>query len=450
MKVEVSIGEVIDKLSILEIKLVKLLDEAKKMEIQKEIDCLQECIIYKTQYKYYYNLLMYVNEKIWDMTDVVKSITPVDPQFADISNQIFEFNQKRFRIKNWFNLLTASNIKEQKSYALSHCKIVVESEDVFLNKLPEIYFLALEYDVITFDTSDALDIAIISNCLKIPTIIYDEEKKKLLSNPTIVSICDFSIIEKEITDVFSLKPITYCVGGMLGDFIQSLSVICETYYQTGQKGILYISERGDGFRNGLENTYNDIYSSIMEQKYIQDFKIYNNEPFEIDLVKWRSCSLLFYHNWYHIYKATYNVEWGKRPWLVASYDEKWKDKIVINTTNYRWTAYIDFNKLNTLHKNNLIFMSSDKEQHNFFEKTTGLSIEYYNPKSFLEMITIINSCKLFVGSLSSPLAIANALHKDRICGLCNHISQFDNICPIYDNNHNSHFENILPNIRYSV
>ena len=243
MKVEVSIGEVIDKLSILEIKLVKLLDEAKKMEIQKEIDCLQECLTYKTQYEYYYNLLMYVNCKIWDLTDVIKSITHSDPQFAHISNQIFEFNQKRFRIKNWFNLITGSNIKEQKSYALSHCKIVVDSEDVFFKKLPEIYFSALDYDVITFDTSHTLDIAIISDCLKIPTVIYDEEHKKILSEPTVVSICDFSIPENEPRAVFCLNPITYCSGGMLGDFIQTLSVICEKYYLTGQKGILYMSER---------------------------------------------------------------------------------------------------------------------------------------------------------------------------------------------------------------
>ena len=441
MKVEVSLGEAIDKLSILEIKLIKIYDEAKKIEIQKEINCLQECITYKTQYEYYFNLLIYVNQKIWDMTDIIKSITPSDPQFAHISNQIFEFNQKRFRIKNWFNLLTSSNIKEQKSYALSHCKIVIESEDVFLNKLPEIYFLALEYDVITFDTSDTLDISIISDCLKIPSIIYDDEQKKILSEPTVVSIGVFCIPENEPRAVFSLKPITYCSSGMLGDFIQTLSVICETYYQTGRKGILYMSERGDVFRNGLQNTYNDIYQTIMGQKYIQDFKIYNNEPFEVDLVQWRSSPLLYKKNWYNIYKETYNLEWGKRPWIVAPYDEKWKDKIVINTTNYRWAANIEFKKLNALYPNELVFISFDKEQHIFFERTTNIEVEYYEPKTFFEMVTIINSCKLFAGSLSSPFTIANALHKNRICGLYNNIA---------DNNHNLHLENVFPNIRYSV
>jgi hypothetical protein len=280
MKVEVSIGEAIDKLSILEIKLAKISDEAKKIEIQKEIDCLQECASYKTNYEYYYNLLMYVNEKIWNMTDIIKSITIDDARFSQISNQIFEFNQKRFRVKNWFNLLTSSNIKEQKSYALSHCTIDIESEEVFFNKLAEIYFLALEYDVITFESSIT---SIISNCLKIPTIVYDNEEKKHLTDPKVIILSEFSIPENQDKNAFSLKPITYVIGGMFGDFIQSLSIICEKYYETGRKGILYISERGDKFRNGLENTYNDAYPVIISQKYIQDFKLYNDEPFEIDL-----------------------------------------------------------------------------------------------------------------------------------------------------------------------
>ena len=438
MQVEVSIGEAIDKLSILEIKLAKILDETKKIEIQTEIYCLQQCIIYKYNYNFYYNLLMYVNEKIWNMTDIIKSITIEDAEFSQISNKIFEFNQKRFRIKNWFNLLTSSNIKEQKSYASSHCKIVVESEDIFFNKLAEIYFLALEYDVITFETPI---ISIISNCIKIPTVIYDDEQKTLLNAPIVVVLSDFSIPENEDKMVFSLKPITYVVGGMFGDFIQSLSIICEKYYETGRKGILYISERGDCFRNGLENTYNDTYSVIMSQKYIQDYKIYNNEQVEIDLVAWRFNNKLFEQNWFNTYQQTYNVEWGKRQWIHAPYDEKWKNKVIINTTNYRWAYSIEFKKLKELYPDDLVFISSDKGQHNFFENTTGITIEYYEFSTFLELATIIGSCKLFAGSLSAPLALSNALHKERICGMSH---------SILENTMNANLECIFHNIRYAV
>jgi len=190
MKVEISIGEAIDKLSILELKMQKISDENKKIEIQKEINVLQECETYKSKHELYYNLLMYVNEKIWDMTDIIKSITIEDPQFSPISNQIFEFNQKRFRIKNWFNLLNDSNIKEQKSYACTHCRIVVDDENVFFNKLPEINYLAIEYDVLTFESPF---ISTIQEFLKIPTILYDELQIKRLNNPTTIYLSDFCI-----------------------------------------------------------------------------------------------------------------------------------------------------------------------------------------------------------------------------------------------------------------
>ena len=39
--------------------------------------------------------------------------------------------------------------------------------------------------------------------------------------------------------------------------------------------------------------------------------------------------------------------------------------------------------------------------------------------SFYDLCLCINSCKLFIGSQSAPLALANALHKERICGLHN-------------------------------
>jgi hypothetical protein len=439
MKLEVSLGEAIDKLSILELKIIKITDESKKEEIQKEINVLAECQEYKIKYELYYNMLIYVNEKIWDLTDIIKNITPEHSNFASISNQIFEFNQKRFRIKNWFNLLTNSLIKEQKSYTSTCCNIIVENEELFLNKLPEIHYLAIEYDVITIQSPI---ISIIQDFLKIPTVIYDEERKKLLNNIKTLNLSTFIIPNDEPKYIFSLKPIVYLIGGMFGDFIQSLSVINENFYETGRKGMLYISEQGDYFRNGLINTYNDTYPVIINQPYIHDFKIYNNELIDINLNTWRTSPNLYKQNWYHIYKQTYNVEWGKRKWLNIHLDDKWKDKVVINTTSYRWAYNIEFKLLKKLYGDNLLFISSDKNQHLFFENITNINVEYYEFSSFFDLVTIINSCKLFAGSLSGPLSIANALHKERICGLANAI------CP--DNPHNLNLDEVFKNLRYNV
>ena len=146
MFIEVSIGEALDKLCILELKMKKINDENKKKEIQKEINALSECEKSKKDYKFYYHLLFYVNEIIWDKTEIIKKLTVTDPNFSAISNDIFEFNQKRFRIKNWLNLLSESTIKEQKSYGLSTCQIIIKDENIIHKKIPEINYLALEYD----------------------------------------------------------------------------------------------------------------------------------------------------------------------------------------------------------------------------------------------------------------------------------------------------------------
>jgi hypothetical protein len=138
MKVEISIGEGIDKLSILEIKYQKIPDEEKRVEIKKEMDALQECNDYKKQFLFYYRLLMYVNEKLWDMTDIIQKMHKTDDNYAEISNDLFLFNQKRFRLKRIFNLLTSSNIKEQKNNRLKTCKIVIHDQERFYDKLPEI------------------------------------------------------------------------------------------------------------------------------------------------------------------------------------------------------------------------------------------------------------------------------------------------------------------------
>jgi hypothetical protein len=372
------------------------------------------------------------------MTNEVKSISIKDPNFNFISNKIFELNQKRFRIKNWYNLLTVSNIKEQKSYQYIHYKIIIDNEDTFFNKLSEINYLSLECDVLTIECSFS---SLVKNIFKTPTIIYHEEHKQTLNDPIIIDLSNFSIPNDESAEVFSLKPIVYITGGKLGDLIQSLSVICEKFYETGRKGILYMSEKAENFHNGLKNTYNDIYPVIIKQKYIQDLKIYTNETYDIELTSWRVNLVL--KNWYDIFNEYYNIKWGQNKWIEAPFSDRWINKIVINTTSYRFPTNIDFNLLNDLCFDNLIFISSDKSEYEFFQEKTKCNIEYCKFNSFLDLITIINSCKLFIGGLSAPLAIAHALHKNRICCLRSDGCDPDSIMNMY-------LDQIIPNLRYSL
>ena len=434
MKLEVSIGEAIDKLSILELKMKKINDLKKHLEIQKEIDALVEVNQYKKWCPLFYKMLMYINEQIWDMTDIIKSMEVIDLEFARISNQIFEFNQKRFRIKSFFNTLVNSSIKEQKSYALSHCKIIIPDETTLYNKLAEINYLTIEYDKISFDCTF---ISIIKQIFKTPNIDYTDTN--LLSIPNTINLTDFEI-SADIKYIFEFEPIKYIIGGMFGDFIQSLSVINETFYNTGRKGLLYISLNygGDPFRNGLQNTYNDTYPVIIKQIYIMDYKIYNNESFDINLNDWRKCNKLFLQNWHYIYKQTYHVEWGKHKWITVNNDEKWNNTIFINTTHYRGVIKLNFQSLYSKYNDKLIFISADINQYHSFTKISGLHIPYIQINSFTELCTMISSCKLFIGSLSAPLAVAHAVHSDRIIGLTTDI----------DSVHNQQFEEIWDNVWY--
>ena len=215
------------------------------------------------------------------------------------------------------------------------------------------------------------------------------------------------------------KPIIYLAGGLFGDFFHQLSVIKEKYLLTRRKGILYISNIGDPFRFGLENTFNNTYELIMKQDYIEDYKIHNNEPYNINLSSWRKNKLLFKKNFYYVFSNEYKIDWGKNKWINVEKDDKWKDKILVNETSYRFSN-INYTKLYELYSKNIIFIAFKETNYNdyeYFLQKTGLAIEYYNPINIVDLAIAINSCKLFVGTSSGFMAIAYALHANIINGL---------------------------------
>lgn len=145
MNIVVSVGEVIDKLSILELKHRFITDEEKLREVAREIDEL--CCVFSYKNTVYYECLMSVNESIWKMTDIIKTKTLQSTEYAEVAHRIFEYNQQRFRIKNIFNRALGSVVKEQKSYAAAVATI--SKKDVMEGK--NILQLTLEYDIIYVD-----------------------------------------------------------------------------------------------------------------------------------------------------------------------------------------------------------------------------------------------------------------------------------------------------------
>jgi len=146
MNIEISVGEALDRLSILEIKMTELC-AVKKSYVQKEIETLSGIMEYKTKFKYYYSLLFGVNKLIWDKTNIIKTMS-IDNAFpfAVQAKAIFDLNQSRFRLKNVINKLCSSTIQEQKSYGLERIYVCIKnSSDIDIAKLT---YLSLNFDVV--------------------------------------------------------------------------------------------------------------------------------------------------------------------------------------------------------------------------------------------------------------------------------------------------------------
>lgn len=216
--------------------------------------------------------------------------------------------------------------------------------------------------------------------------------------------------------------IRYLSGGMLGDFWKQLSIIYEKFLETNERAIVYMTDKkGDVFRFGLENTYNDIKPIISSLYYIEEFLIHQEEEYDIDLTAWRDSPTAFYID---RVMECYNVKWGAHPWLpyIIPTKDEWTNRIVINTTLYRFPDSIDWDQVSRWYGNDaeLWFVGNGEKDYEDFKSRTGLSIPFYKPTSFLDMCTVIHSCYLYMGSMSTPMCIAYSLHKRCVVG-CHHL-----------------------------
>lgn len=117
MKIEVSDGEIVDKLTILEIKKKKCLDSNKLENIQKELSCLEEIINQLEVPEKYINDLRNINEKLWDIEDKIRIFEfkkKFDNEFIELARSVYFTNDERFEVKNKINSITNSNFKEEK------------------------------------------------------------------------------------------------------------------------------------------------------------------------------------------------------------------------------------------------------------------------------------------------------------------------------------------------
>jgi hypothetical protein len=121
MKIEVSIGEVVDKVTILQIKKEKILDKIKLEHIEKELSVLENTLSNSTIAvpTTLVQKLKEVNLKLWDAEDIIRdreNRNLFDEEFVKCARLDAKLNDERFLVKNEINNICESNIKEQKSY----------------------------------------------------------------------------------------------------------------------------------------------------------------------------------------------------------------------------------------------------------------------------------------------------------------------------------------------
>ena len=124
MKVEVSNGELLDKLTILELKLTNIADVKKLSNIQKEHDELSPLAdqlfdSYGEELKNLYKKLTEINSELWTIEDDIRECErnkDFGSDFVSLARAVYFTNDKRSDVKKAINLLTDSGFVEEKSY----------------------------------------------------------------------------------------------------------------------------------------------------------------------------------------------------------------------------------------------------------------------------------------------------------------------------------------------
>lgn len=159
LSLPVSIGEAIDKLTILDIKCDKINDE-RKIDVRKEYDILYDRLsVFTEKYNELYVSMKKINLLIWKQMDLLRDGNISDEEYMKLCKECIESNDIRFRIKNKINLISNSSLKEQKGYKINrlvvHLNCNDEYIDMFINPIKYFSFI---YDEIIIQSQKNINL----------------------------------------------------------------------------------------------------------------------------------------------------------------------------------------------------------------------------------------------------------------------------------------------------
>ena len=121
--IETSVGELVDKITILEIKKEKISDQKNLEMIDREYaslkDSVKKSLKINDEIKDLWKQLKEVNLKLWEVEDgkrLSEKNKKFDEKFIELARSVYKYNDLRAKIKSKINQLSGSNIKEVKQY----------------------------------------------------------------------------------------------------------------------------------------------------------------------------------------------------------------------------------------------------------------------------------------------------------------------------------------------
>ena len=118
----ISLGELVDKISILIIKQKNITDETKLDHVNKELDFLQKTLmnyVQQEEINNYLENLININSKLWNIEDDIRECERkrlFDQTFIDLARSVYFTNDERAKVKNDINKIFGSELVEVKSY----------------------------------------------------------------------------------------------------------------------------------------------------------------------------------------------------------------------------------------------------------------------------------------------------------------------------------------------
>jgi hypothetical protein len=119
MEIEVSNGEIVDKITILQIKKQNIKDPEKILNIEKEYNYLKSIVLKINVTEIDYKKLFDINNELWFVEDLIRikeKNKVFDDEFIELARRVYFLNDSRAELKKNINIKTKSNFVEEKQY----------------------------------------------------------------------------------------------------------------------------------------------------------------------------------------------------------------------------------------------------------------------------------------------------------------------------------------------